>query len=90
MDEIRRSKNELSCLIGNLFDTIEPPCVAEHIGEIVITGTTRSGKKALLAITEDAFFFDGDPEDLIMVTTKTCPHKGECRLFHSGAGGSHG
>lgn len=81
MKEGQKPKGEISCLIGNIFNTIEPPCNANHVGEIVITGTTHSGKEATLVITGDAFFFEGSSEDLIKATAKACPYKSKCPLF---------
>ena len=86
MKEEQKTKGELSCLIGNIFDTIEPPCNASHVGEIVITGTTHSGKEATLVITGDAFFFEGDSDDLIKTTARTCPHKNKCAIFQTKGG----
>lgn len=80
-------KCELSCLIGNLFATVEPPCSAEYTGDIVISGTTRSGNEALLVITGDAFFFSGNPDDLA-AASQSCPHKSSCPLYQR-EGGLH-
>ena len=88
--EVRISKGELSCLIGNLFSTVKPPCDTRHVGEIVITGTTHNGRKATLVITGDAFFFDGDIGDLIKATVNICPYKNECLLFKDNKGGIDG
>nr|WP_325297168.1 hypothetical protein [uncultured Dysosmobacter sp.] len=70
----------LSCLIGHLFTALEPPCDAPIVGEVTITGTTRSGQKGTLAATGGAFTFSGDPEDLIAASRAVEDCRGPCAL----------
>lgn len=71
-----RRPEELSCIIGNLFTALEPPC--DECGQpgqdgITLTGTTHSGKTGKLVITGDRCVFYGDPEDLALVLSGRCP-----------------
>lgn len=74
---------ELSCLIGHLFTSLEPPCGADITGELTITGTTRSGKKGTLAITGGAFSFSGDPNDIATASLEAAKCRGPCALRDS-------
>lgn len=51
------TRAELSCIIGNLFIELSPPC--ERCGEdaLTITGTTVTGNKGTLFITAAGFDF---------------------------------
>lgn len=65
---------EVSCIIGNLFAELEPPCSACE-GEpqgVKICGTTYSGKRAVLILAGDCFYFDGDGGDLEKIRGKRC------------------
>ena len=44
--------SELSCIIGNLFAEIRPPCDAPRSVHLTITGTTHSGVDAQLVILD--------------------------------------
>ena len=61
------TRAELSCIIGNLFVELSPPC--EHCGEdtLTITGTTVTGSKATLFVTAVGFDFEGCAEDTVMI-----------------------
>lgn len=66
MTEYACTRRELSCIIGNLFTEIEPPC--ERCGdadEITISGTTYTGNRAVLTVTRFGFTFDGDPAEAV-------------------------
>ena len=73
-------RRALSCVIGHLFQSIEPPCEAEIAGEITITGTTRSGARATLAVTGGAFTFTGDMEDMEAATAAAARCTAPCAL----------
>lgn len=62
------TRAELSCIIGNLFVELSPPC--EHCGEdtLTITGTTVTGSKATLFVTAVGFDFEGCAEDTVNTT----------------------
>lgn len=66
------SRRELSCIIGNLFTEIEPPCDGCAVDEIQITGRTYSGARAVLTITEHGFRFDGDAAEVERIRERRC------------------
>lgn len=78
-------KGELSCIIGSLFVELEPPCSACGDDELIICGTTHSGKKAMLSVFNDTYVFTGDAADLKAVLNGKCPEKRPCK-----EGGSYG
>lgn len=49
---------ELSCVIGNIFAELSPPCAACGAEVLQITGTTVTGNAATLTVTEAGFDFD--------------------------------
>ena len=55
---------KLSCLIGNLFVGIEPPCDINVECTLAVCGNTHSGKPARMLIFRDHCEFFGDPDDL--------------------------
>ena len=66
---------ELSCVIGNIFAELSPPCAACGAEVLQITGTTVTGNAATLTVTEAGFDFDGTlPEEIPFCTGK--PHTG--------------
>ena len=83
MEEIifSRPPNELSCIIGNLFTGLDPPCDLCDLGrttDLVISGTTHSGNHGRLTIKTDCCIFYGEPDDLAAVMTGRCPNEGRC------------
>ena len=54
-------ERELSCIIGNLFVELEPPCseCGKEPQGIKICGTTYTGDKAVLTISGDRFYYSG-------------------------------
>lgn len=50
---------ELSCVIGNIFAELSPPCAACGAEVLQITGTTVTGNAATLTVTEAGFDFLG-------------------------------
>lgn len=59
------TRRELSCIIGNLFTEIEPPCERCGAADVLtISGTTYTGARAVLTVTEHGFTFDGDPAEV--------------------------
>lgn len=73
LTEFACTRRELSCIIGNLFTEIEPPC--ERCGaadEITISGTTYAGSRAVLIITEHGFRFDGPAEEVEQIRERRC------------------
>lgn len=63
---------ELSCLLGNLFQNLEPPCGVREDCTLAICGYTHSGKYARMLISKDRCTFIGDPGDLAAVRDRRC------------------
>lgn len=80
MDEVvfSRPADELSCIIGNLFGELKPPCGSGSGGDLVICGTTHAGNYGRMVITGDHCIFCGKAEDLTTVLNGRCP-EGRCR-----------
>ena len=83
MEEIifSRPPNELSCIIGNLFTGLDPPCDLCDLGrttDLVISGTTHSGNYGRLTIKKDRCVFYGEPEDLDAILNGDCPIGRRC------------
>lgn len=69
---------ELSCLIGNLFTELEPPCGAGQLEAdgITLYGWTISGERGELHIFTDHCTFTGRPEDYRAARFGACPERG--------------
>lgn len=53
MTEYACPRRELSCIVGNLFVELEPPCDHCAVGDsLTICGTTYAGTRATLTVTE--------------------------------------
>lgn len=66
-------KQELSCIIGNLFTEIEPPCdLCGVANEIMICGNTYTGTRAVLIVTEHGFKYSGKAIDIERIREKGC------------------
>ena len=80
MDTIRFSLPTpgLSCLIGNLFTELEPPCGAGRLDPdgITLYGRTVSGERGELHIFTDHCTFTGRPEDYRAARFGACPERG--------------
>lgn len=66
------TKEELSCIIGNLFAELRPPCAACRRGQLVICGTTVTGGEATLIVTEFGFDYNGDPDLINTIRQRRC------------------
>lgn len=75
--EFSRPAGEVSCIIGNLFETLDPPCDLGRSTDLVICGVTHAQNYGRLTIKTDCCIFYGRPEDLAAVMTGRCP-KGGC------------
>lgn len=70
---------ELSCLVGNLFAELEPPCDQNLDPDgLVLYGTTKAGRDAMLIVCPDRCTFIGNVEDYTSARNGHCPGK-RCR-----------
>lgn len=63
-------KQEISEIIANLFIELDysVKLCEEHPDEIIISGTTYSGRKGVLRLLmDDIFLFEGEQEDIIRI-----------------------
>lgn len=67
--------SELSCIIGNLFTEIEPPCDVPRSDNLTLSGTTHSGADAVLMIHGDRCIYKGPPDDLEAARNGVCPER---------------
>lgn len=68
---------KLSCLVGNLFAELEPPCEKQYDPDgLMLCGRTASGREAMLLICRDRCTFIGDPADLKAARNGKCPRLG--------------
>lgn len=64
---------ELSCILGNLFAEISPPC--DRCGksdDLVICGITHHGNPGVLTVTKDGFQFDGNVSEIEEIRERRC------------------
>lgn len=65
---------ELSCLVGNLFAELEPPCDEKQNPEgLMLCGRAKSGRNASLLICRDRCTFIGSREDFNAARNGKCP-----------------
>ena len=73
LTEYACTRRDLSCIIGNLFTEIEPPCERCGAADVLtISGTTYTGARAVLTVTEHGFTFDGDPAEVARIRESRC------------------
>ena len=77
--EFSRPADEISCIIGNLFAQLQPPCDLERSTDLVICGVTHAGNYGRLIVKSDRCVFNGEPEDLDTVLAGKCPGGRRCR-----------
>lgn len=77
--EFSRSPSELSCIIGNLFERLEPPCRTCDLRSstyLVLCGITHNQNYGRLTIQSDRCVFEGKPEDLApLLKGHICPER---------------
>ena len=56
--------SELSCIIGNLFVSLEPPCKYVRSTHLMLCGITHSGNSGRLIVLGDRCSFYGLASDL--------------------------
>lgn len=66
------TKKELSCIIGNLFLEISPPCGSCDDGFITISGTAYTGERVELKITDWGFLYSGGAGDIERIRKEIC------------------
>ena len=70
---------KLSCLVGNLFAELEPPCSEPDDQEaLTLCGKAPSGREAMLFVYREHCLFVGDPEDLDAARNGRCPNSRRC------------
>ena len=69
---------ELSCLIGNLFTELEPPCGAGQLDQdgITLYGRTASGERGGTAYFPGSLYIHGPPGRLPGGPFRSLPGKG--------------
>ena len=71
--EFSRPPAELSCIIGNLFLCLEPPCDEDlTAGGLVICGYTLSGDSGRLIIEKERCIFTGNEDDFLAALSRPC------------------
>lgn len=76
--EFSRPADELSCIVGGLFESLDPPCGVSGSRADVLTifGRVRgSGERAVLRVLPDRCIYTGPPEALEAVLDRPCPEK---------------
>ena len=73
----------MSCIIGNIFAELSPPCADCAAKEVIITGTTVTGNAAKLTVTEAGFDFEGCADDTVIIDQM---RKGRCLYAKTGEG----
>ena len=69
---------ELSCIVGNLFAEIEPPCGIEKSDRLTICGTSHTGNACRLIVGTQYCLFCGMPEDLEAARNTPCIERRCC------------
>jgi hypothetical protein len=68
---------ELSCIVGNLFAEIEPPCdICKEAGLLTLRGTTYTGKRETLIVTDYGFLYSGEESDISAIRERRCAYGG--------------
>lgn len=68
---------ELSCIIGNVFAELSPPCNKCNGENIVLCGITPTGNAAALTIVKDGFIFEGDQMLIEAIRKRRCIENGK-------------
>ena len=67
--------SELGCIIGNLFEGLEPPCDIVPSENLIIRGRTFAGNKCALTIHNGYCEYEGNEEDIKAVIDGKCPER---------------
>lgn len=69
-------ESNIACIIGNLFEGLEPPCNADSSNSLTITGRSFSGNMCSLTISRQGdCIFEGLESDIMTVLNGKCPEK---------------
>lgn len=76
--EFSRPASELSCIVGNLYESLEPPCGISGGPDDIITlfGQTHKGEHAVLRVLADRCVYIGPRDALESVLNGKCPDWG--------------
>lgn len=67
---------KLSCLVGNMFAELEPPCDQNLDPDgLILCGRTKAGREAMLLICRDRCTFIGAADDLNAARNGRCPNR---------------
>lgn len=66
------TKKELSCIIGNLFTELSPPCGLCNDDVITISGIAYTGERVELQITDWGFLYSGRAQDIERLRKGLC------------------
>jgi len=82
MNDVREfsvPREELSCLVGNLFAELRPPCREKNPpGALTLSGITPEGREATLFIYQEHCLYAGNPDDLEAARSGKCPCNRRC------------
>lgn len=75
-----RPAAELSCIVGSLYESLEPPCGVSGGPDDIITlfGQTHTGERAVLRVLPDRCIYTGPPEALEAALNGRCPEGWRC------------
>lgn len=69
-------ESNVACIIGNLFEGLEPPCDTESKDGLTIKGRTFSGNMCTLTISKQGdCIFEGEESDILAVINGKCPEE---------------
>lgn len=82
MLKVACTKSEASCLIGNLFVELMPPCDICGQNDLIIKGKTYSNAEAVVVIRDYGFDFYGVQSDIESIRKKECQIEKSRRIHH--------
>ncbi|GAQ24207.1 hypothetical protein [Tepidanaerobacter syntrophicus] len=72
MEKFACTKDQLSCIISNLFVELLPVCELCNQDKLVIKGTTYEGKEEYIIINDFGFEYSGQRETIDEIRNKRC------------------
>jgi hypothetical protein len=68
---------ETSCIVGNLFIELEPPCeICAGTERLTLRGTTYAGRRETLIVTDYGFLYSGEEADISAIRERRCVYAG--------------